>query len=125
MTLVAFRAHSEGFQGPINMVMLQGLIINPEYGIAPICLQGKIKFILFVKRTWKELVICTTEDIEAKPSIATFCRMDVGIHVNPLRRHPPAYFVNKVEQSLNTSLQSRFHGSTMVTLASTLTMVFQ
>ena len=79
------------------MVMLWGLIVNPDYGLAPIHSQGKIEFISFVERTWRELVIRKTKDIEAKPSIAMFCRMDVRIHIDPLGKHPPAYFVNKVE----------------------------
>ena len=84
-----------------------------------------MEFVSFVERTWRELVTRETKDNEARPSIALFCRMDIGIRIDPFGKEPPAYFVNEVERSLNTSLWLRFHGKFMGTLADTFAMAFK
>ncbi|KAG6369570.1 hypothetical protein JVT61DRAFT_14275 [Boletus reticuloceps] len=73
----------------------------------------------------RNLVACETRDTGAKTSICIFCRIDVGIRVDPFGQAPLAYFVNEVGRSLNTSIWLRFHDNTMGTLANTFAMVFK
>jgi len=71
-------------------------------------------------------VLRETRDTGAKPSICVFCRMDIGIKIDPSGQHPLQYFVNEVERTQTTSLWLRYfveHG--MRTLADTFAMVFK
>lgn len=67
-----------------------------------------------------------TKDTGAKPSLCVFCRLDIGIRIDPSGRSQPEYFVNEVERSQNTSLcLYHFVGKTMGTFADTFAMVLK
>ena len=69
---------------PVRMAMLHQAIINPQSGAAPICSRVRHEFIMFVNKAWKELTLHETKDTGVKSSISIFCRMDVGIRIDPL-----------------------------------------
>ena len=88
----------------IYMAKLHEVIINPDSGVRPIWSQARTEFVSFVERTWRELMTCKTKENKARPSIALFYRMDIGLQIGLFRKEPPTYFVNEVEQFLNTSV---------------------
>jgi hypothetical protein len=87
--------------------------------------QGRDEFVSFVNATWKDLVVRETRDIGAKPSICIFCRIDVGIRIDPSGSTPPSYFVNEVKRTQNTGIQLRYNLNAMGTLADTFAMRFR
>ena len=111
---------------PLDAVALRSQIVNPQSGTAPIRTQGKKEFGEFVMETWRSLVLRETKDTGAKPSLCVFCRMDIGIWIDPSRKEKPQYFVNEVERTPMTSLWLfHFVGNTMGTFADTFAMVFK
>ena len=80
---------------------------------------------MLVNKAWKELTLHKTKDTNVESSISIFCRMDVGIWIEPSGNKPPSYFMNKVKQSLNTSIWLRFQDKTIGMLANTFAMVFK
>ena len=110
---------------PLRLAELRDAIVNPQSGTAPIRTQAKSEFDSFVLRSWRDLVLREAKDSGAKTSISIFCRIDIGIRIDPSGKAPPAYFVNEVERSLNTSIWLRFHDKTMGTLADTFAMAFK
>ncbi|KAG6369552.1 hypothetical protein JVT61DRAFT_14253 [Boletus reticuloceps] len=125
LTLDEIREIVEKEPTPIRPADLRRKIVNPESGAAPIRSRARDDFMGFVLTTWKHLVARETRDTGAKPSICLFCRVDVGIRIDMSGQAPPAYFVNEVERSPNTSIWLRFHDNTMGTLADTFAMVFK
>lgn len=76
--------------------------------------------------TWRELVLRETRDGGGKSSICVFCRMDVGIKIDPSGEERPQYFINEVERTTTTSIWLyHFVRGTMRTLGDTFAMVFK
>lgn len=116
----------EQAQKPLNFTELREQLVNPQYGTEHVRYHGKKEFYEFVLETWRELVLREARDTGSKPSIGVFCRMDVGIRIDPSGDGRPRYFINEVERTTTTSLWLyHFVRSTMRTLGDTFAMVFK
>lgn len=126
ITQIIYRQLIASGPTPIDMVALRKKIVNPQSGTALTRQQGRKEFCDYVMQTWKDLVARETKDTGAKPSLCVFCRMDIGIRIDPSGQLRPEYFVNEVERSPLTSLWFyHFVGRTMGTFADTFAMVLR
>ncbi|KAG9311147.1 hypothetical protein JVU11DRAFT_8210 [Chiua virens] len=110
---------------PVDVADLLRVIVNPQGGDGVVRSQGREQFYTFVRETWKSLVMRETKDTGAKPSLCVFCRLDVGIKIDPSGTSEPQYFVNEVERTPTTSLWLYHFEKTMATFADTFAMVFR
>lgn len=99
-------------------------IVNPQGGSSTVRKAGKEEFDDFVVRTWSQLVRQETRSMGGKPSIASFCRMDIAIRMSEANE-PPQYFVNEVERTLTTSLWLKVHRKSMEKMADSFSMLFR
>jgi hypothetical protein len=83
---------------------LGSAICNPSHGSLITRNAARAEFIKFVMDTYRELYRIESRVLGGKPSMALFCRFDVGIIAgNDQNIH---YFVNEVERAQTTSMWS-------------------
>jgi hypothetical protein len=79
-------------------------ICNPDHGSLSVHNAAQTEFTNFVMDTYHELYRIESQVLGGKPSMALFCRFDVGITAGTDQR--VYYFVNEVERAQTTSMWS-------------------
>jgi hypothetical protein len=94
-------------------------IVNPDMVGGTFSAQdmAKKEFFDFVTTTHRELAKSEARELGGKSSITVFCRMDIGIILDPLGK--AFYFVNEVERMLMASLWSKCPGMPLKTFTGT------
>lgn len=107
---------------PCTPEQWRAAIVDPDHGVRERRDLGRLEFEQFVLTTWEALVLWEGKANGAKPSICTFCRMDIGIRIE--EGHSPSYFVNGVQrtQKMSLWLNSIVNAGTLM---NTFAMVFQ
>ncbi|KAG9309747.1 hypothetical protein JVU11DRAFT_10121 [Chiua virens] len=100
-------------------------MVNPQGGDRVVRSQGQEQFHMFMSETWKSFIMHEMKDTGAKLTLCIFCRLDIGIRIDPSGMSEPQYFVNEVECTPMTSLWLYHFEKTIAMFANTFAMVFR